>query len=195
MSVLNAVSMIIKLALVINWKAHGDRKSLVIKDVLPLFWPTPQTSTELCPVVHDWFSMLRTCPAVFHSSISFASAYIDIRNSNQSLGRSPEIIAHSSEAIRQINSALSRNDWSDAIIFAIIGMSKPPEETDLQRKARFELNNTSPFKLHPTSPLWDEKFVHYDLEDPHSAGIRTILKLRGGFDTISCPHTAKCLSL
>jgi hypothetical protein len=169
-------------------------ESIVTKDLLPLFWPA-KSSTELCPLAHDWFSMIRTCPASFHASISFACAYIDIRNSSQALRRTPEVIAHNAEAIRQINLELSQNNWSDAVILAIIGMSKAPDETDLERKARMELNNTSPFKLHPMSPQWDEKFGHYALEDNHFAGIRAVLKLRGGFDTISSPYTAKSLSL
>jgi hypothetical protein len=98
--------------------------AIVTSAIWTVFLPAP-SSTELSPLALDWFSMIRTSPALFHSSISFAGSYIEARDPTKLLTRRPELIAHDMEAIRQINFELSRNNLSDAVLLAITGDKVP----------------------------------------------------------------------
>jgi hypothetical protein len=167
--------------------------STVTQDIWPVFLPA-LSSTEVSPLAMDWFSMIRTSPALFHSSISFAGAHLEAKDPTQSLTRSPEMIAHNMDAVRQINFELSRNNLSDAVLLSIMTMSRVPEETELERQKRIELNNTCPFKLPQMPPPWHENFVHVAIEDAHFTGARTVIDFRGGIPGFKSLCAAKVIS-
>jgi hypothetical protein len=167
--------------------------SRVIKNIWPVFLP-PQSPTELSPLAMDWFAMIRTSPALFHSSISFAGAHIDARESTRIFVDTPEIIAHKTEAIRQINLELSKDSMSDAVMLAIMSMARVSDETELEKLKREEIDKTSPFRPPSMPARWLKTATNLILEDAHFAGARTIIKLKGGLDKFS-PCTAKGTSL
>jgi hypothetical protein len=162
-----------------------------------MLWPVFQPAaspTELSPLAMDWFSMIRTSPALFHSSISFAGSYIEARDPIKALTRSPELIAHDVEAIHQIKFELERNNLSDAVVLAIMTMSKCPDITELEMKERIELNSTSPFGLPSMPPPWHENFLQLRIDDAHLSGARIIIGLRGGISDMKSPSAAKSIS-
>jgi hypothetical protein len=138
--------------------------------------------------------MIRTSPALFHSSISFAGPYVEAKDPTKLLTQSPEMIAHNVEAIHQINLELSRNNFSDDVLLAILTMSKCPEITDLEMKKRLELNSTSPFKLPSMPPPWHENFLQLRIDDAHTTGARIVMDLRGGISGLKSQCAAKSIS-
>jgi hypothetical protein len=138
--------------------------------------------------------MIRTSPALFHSSISFAGSFVEAKDPVKMLTRSPEMIAHDVEAIHQINLELSRNNLSDAVLLAIMTMSKCPDITDLEMKQRIDLNKTSPFGLSSMPPLWHENFIKVRIDDAHITGARIIMDLKGGISGLKSPCVAKSIS-
>jgi hypothetical protein len=143
----------------------------------------------------DWFSMMCTSSALFHSFVSFAGAYIDARYSTQVTVDPPEILAHKVEAIRQINLELSKDELSDGLLLAIMQMARLRDETDSKKQESIELNRTSPFRLPPMLLQWQERqLTNFALDHAHLEGVRAIVNLKGGINGIKTPLVAKTLS-
>jgi hypothetical protein len=142
----------------------------------------------------EWFSLVRSSPALLNASISFAAAHIDSRDSTRFFTHNPEIIAHKLEAIQQINLELSGNDIPDAIIHAIMSMAREPEESSTERQERIRLNNSSPFNLPLMPAEWQENFTLLSLENTHFEGAQAIVHLKGGIGGIRSQCTAKAFS-
>jgi hypothetical protein len=166
---------------------------IVTSVIWTVFLPPP-SSTELSPLALDWFSLIRTSPALFHASISFAGSYVEARDPTKQLTRRPELIAHDVEAIRQINFELNRKNLSDAVLLAIMTMSKCPELTDVERRRRIKLNSTSPYGLPSMPPPWHEDFLQVRIDDAHISGARIAIGLRGGISGLKSLCTAKSIS-
>jgi hypothetical protein len=153
------------------------------------------SSKEIFLVKNDFFSIICTSPALFHSFVSFVGAYINARYSTQFIVSTPEIIAHKAEAIRQINLELSKDSVSDALLLAIMQMARLRDETDLKEQKVMKPTWTSPFKPPSISLQWQEKqVINFTLEDAHFKGIQAVVNLKGGVDGIKSPCVAKTLA-
>jgi hypothetical protein len=170
-----------------------EKTYAVIKYIWPVLLPAP-SSTEISPLAMDWFSMMRTSSPLFHASISFAGPHIDWLGKTQFFRSNPEIIGHRVEAIRQINQALSGNDISEATLLAILNLTDVPQETDLQRQMRADLDAASPFKPPSMPNHWQENFTATSLDDAHLQGSRKIVTLKGGIHMIKSPVLVKVLT-
>jgi hypothetical protein len=164
----------------------------VIHYIWPVLLPAP-SSKEISPLAMDWFSMIRTSPALFHASISFAGPHIDWLRKTQFFRSNPDIIGHRVEAIRKINQALSENDIPEATLLAISTVTDVPEETDLERQKRADLDAASPFRPPSMPNHWQENFTVTSVHDAHLKGSRTIVALKGGIQSIKSPVLVKVL--
>jgi hypothetical protein len=142
----------------------------------------------------DWFSMIRTSAALFHASISFAGPHIDWLGKSRFFRSNPEMIGHRMEAIRQINQALSRNDIPDATLLAITSITDVPQDSDLERQRRADLDASSPFKPPSMPNHWQENFTVTSIDSAHLQGSRAIVALKGGIHRIKSPVLVKVLT-
>jgi hypothetical protein len=186
------VSVILELPFVL--RRRGSIKFLtivVVKNIWPSFLPT-RLPREASPLSMDWFSLARTSSAVFHASIAFAAAHLDSVISPRMFEHDSVILAHKAEAIRHINLELRQDDLPDSVIMAIMCMVTPPEDSERERQESMELDRNSPFKPAPMPPAWHENFSkEIRVEDAHFAGVRTVVKLKGGISGIKSLCAAK----
>jgi hypothetical protein len=150
---------------------------------------------ESSPLEFEFFWMTSTCPALFHSFIAFAGAYLNTRYSTQFDIPPAEIMAHKLEAIRQINLALVEENLSDALLQAIMQMARLRDGTHKIKQESIQFNTTSPFKPLVISRQWQERqLADFTLEEAHFKGIRAIVNHKGGITGITSPTVAKTLS-
>jgi hypothetical protein len=150
---------------------------------------------EISPLEFDFFTMISTSPALFHSFVAFAGAYINARYCGQFYVPTAEMMAHKVEGIRQINLALSTGDLSDAVLLAIMQMARLRDGAEETKLESTQLNMTSPFKPLVISLQWQERqLASFTLEEAHFKGIRTIVSHKGGTTGIQSPTVSKTLS-
>jgi hypothetical protein len=150
---------------------------------------------EISPLEFDFFLMISTSPALFHSFVAFAGAYINARFSPQLIVPSTEIMAHKIEGIRQINLALSQKNLADAVLLAIMQMARLRDETEDTKQESTGLNMISPFKPLVISLQWQERqLADFTLEEAHLRGIQAIVNQKGGINGVISPTVSKTLS-
>lgn len=115
----------------------------------------PKDSQELSPLTVDWLSMLQVNSALFHATLYYTAAHMDLSNSSTKFTQTMEIKLHKQEAIRLINAELPKGkDIPEAIILAVLCLIQEPTEpvnNDNETEVSEE-DDYSPFKL-PLIPI------------------------------------------
>jgi hypothetical protein len=148
---------------------------------------------ELCPMATEWFTLIRTSPALFHASMWMAGALLDSRDPIPIHSGTPELVDHKVEAIRQINIEMNEG-VPEALILAVLALTKDPRETDEEKRQRMRLDGTSPFKRPSMPCFWAEMFTGVVQDDLHFNGAQTMVSLKGGLGAIKSLCVAKAFS-
>jgi hypothetical protein len=117
---------------------------------------SPPGQNEPPPLAVDWFSLVRSSPAVFHVSCYMAATFADLWRGSLHYSIQPEIRMHKREAIRLVREELVKGpDIAEELILAIMGFVTEASEMFGMASASAESRlQSSPFKPSPLLVQW-----------------------------------------
>jgi hypothetical protein len=162
----------------------------------PKYWPATRPN-EVSPLVHAWWPLFVSTPAVFHVFLYAAAVHYDDMMSRTSLSQSREILLHKNEALQELQWAFKTGPTDpmkvcDPILLAMayLGFESPDHNRDVV------IDETGPFDPPGIlcSGLWRKHYA-YAKDNAHTQAATTFIRMKtGGLSSLN-PALAKSVAM